>query len=570
MRPAGRIEAHALADVPAALAEVEAQARRGRYAVGAVAYAAAPAFDAALIAKPDAGLPLLAFRLFEGAVALRPPRSVPPAARDPWEPDMGAPAHAGAVRAARARLARGDCYQVNLTFRLRRPLAPDADPYLLFHALARAQGARHPLYLDLGDTVLACASPELFFARRGACITTRPMKGTAARRPGVEADRRAARALWRSPKERAENLMIVDMLRNDLGRVAEIGSVRTEALYALERYPTVWQMTSTVRAHSHASLPGLFAALFPCASVTGAPKAAAMRVIAQLERSPRGFYTGAAGVVEPGGDATFAVAIRTLTFDRAGARVDYGTGSAVVWDSDPAGEYAECRAKAGVLSARVPRPGLIETLRWTPDRGFRHAGAHLRRMRLSAAHLGIPARTATLRRALTAAARDFPAAPQRVRLTLSPAGRVRVEHAPAPARAQQPWRLALAPWPVDGADPLLAHKTTRRAVYERARCACPQADEVLLWNTRGELTEGTRCNVAVRLRGQAGWVTPPLHCGLLPGVERARLLARGVLREAVVRVDDLPRCTAVRLLNSLRGSWPAVWLQSPAAAPTPP
>lgn len=540
-----------------ALAAVETAARRGLYAVGVVAYGAAPAFDAALLARHDPALPLIAFRLFRATAALRLPRSDAPPERTPWEPDISAGAYAAAVRQVRAGLRLGHCYQVNLTFRLARPFGGDDDPYRSFHRLAHAQAGRHALYLDLGEQVLASASPELFFERRGERIRTCPMKGTARRRPQPDEDRRAARELWRSPKERAENLMIVDMLRNDLGRVAAVGSVEVARLFAIEPYPTVWQMTSTVTARSRASLAQLFAALFPCASVTGAPKAAAMRAVAQLERSPRGFYTGAAGVVEPGGDARFGVVIRSLTFDRVRGEQTYGTGSAVVWDSDPAGEYAECAAKAAVLDARIERPGLIETLGWTPARGYVRRQAHLRRMRRSAAVLGLPFPAQRLRRELDAAARAFPARPRRVRVVLSPAGRVRVDHAPAPAPALRPWRLALAPWPFDAADRLRYHKTTQRALYEHARAACPEADDALLWNSRGELTESTVANVAFRLRGARGWVTPPVSSGLLAGVGRAALLARGVLRERVVRVVDLEHCTGVRLVNSLRGVWPA-------------
>jgi para-aminobenzoate synthetase / 4-amino-4-deoxychorismate lyase len=530
--------------------------------VGVVAYDAAPAFDAALTATRDPALPLLAFRLFRSAVPLRPP-AARPGARAVWEPDLGPSAYAGAVRAIRARLGLGQCYQVNLTFRLARPFAPDEDPYRAFHALARAQGARHPLYLDLGRHVLACASPELFFAREGSVLRAQPMKGTARRAAEPAADRAAARALWRSPKERAENLMITDMLRHDLGRVAEIGSVRVPRLWALEAYPMVWQMTSHVTARSGAPLAELFAALFPCASVTGAPKAAAMRAIRELERTPRGFYTGAAGVVEPGGDARFAVAIRTLTFDRETGRASYGTGSAVVWDSEPAGEYAECLAKAGVLNARAPRAGLIETLRWTPRRGYVRLAAHRRRLRRSAAALGIPFVPRALDRRLASAAQAFPHSGQRVRVLLGAGGALLVTHGPAPARICVPWRLALAPFAVDPDEPSLYHKTTRRDLYSRALRACPHADEVLLWNTRGELTEATRANLALRLRGEPGWVTPPIRCGLLGGVARAALLSRGVLRERVVRVDELPRVLAIRLVNSLRGAWPAMLLPGP-------
>ncbi len=358
---AGRLEARTAAEVPALLREVEAQAARGRIAAGFVAYEAAPALDPALrVRAPGRGdgpaPPAAWFALFrEARGAWRPPaggKDAPATAwAGRWRPSLSARAHARAVAAVRERIAAGDTYQVNLTLRLRARLARGVGPRDLFAALQARQRARHAALLETGGLAVCCVSPELFFLREGGRVVMRPMKGTRPRGSEPAADRRLAADLRASAKDRAENVMIVDMVRNDLGRVARTGSVRVERLFAVERYPTVLQMTSTVSARTRAPLPELFAALFPCASVTGAPKPATMGIIADLEDSPRGVYCGAVGLVLPGGRAQFGVAIRTAVVTTATGAVEYGVGGGVVWDSTAAGEWAECRAKAAVLPA---------------------------------------------------------------------------------------------------------------------------------------------------------------------------------------------------------------------------
>lgn len=383
-RPAGVVEARAAGDVAAALGEVRAQVARGRVAAGFLAYEAAPAFDPALRVRPAGPGPLLWFGLYDAAAVERrrglPRLSAGPFACGPWEPEVTAPAYAAAVARVRELIADGWTYQVNLSQRLRSPWR--GDPWTLFARLCRRQRARHAAFAHTGGYVVCSASPELFFALDGTRVVSRPMKGTAPRdaraaakqrRLGAggsaadaraaddiaaadraaadraAADRAAAETLRRSEKDRAENVMIVDMVRNDLGRVARFGSVRAERLFEVEGYPTVWQMVSTVTAETTADPGEILAALFPCASITGAPKVSAMRAIADLETSPRGVYTGCAGYWAPGRRAAFNVAIRTVEIDLAAGRAAYGTGGGVVWDSTPAGEAAETAWKAAVL-----------------------------------------------------------------------------------------------------------------------------------------------------------------------------------------------------------------------------
>jgi para-aminobenzoate synthetase/4-amino-4-deoxychorismate lyase len=355
--------AHRPEEVVPVLAEVERATAGGDWAFGYVGYEAAAGLDPALPVAPPSpeGPPLAWFGL------CGPPTDVPPvttsAARRPavrWLPDWTAPEHARAVERVREHIAAGDTYQLNLTDRLRAHV--DGDLRALYAQLALAQCGAYNAHLDLGRHVIASASPELFFQWTGDQLRTRPMKGTAVRGRDPAEDRERARGLRASPKERAENLMIVDLLRNDLARVASVGSVEVPELFALERYPTVWQLTSEVTARTRpgTGLVDVFRALFPCGSVTGAPKQRTMQLIRDLETGPRGVYCGAIGLVAPPGApfrARFSVAIRTVVVDRASGAAVYGSGGGITWDSDPAAEHAELLAKAAVLG---------HDTRWTP------------------------------------------------------------------------------------------------------------------------------------------------------------------------------------------------------------
>ena len=533
----------------------EAVAARGLHAAGWVAYEAAPAFDAALAVRPPGPLPLLWFGLYD---APEPVDLPPPAAAVPgdWQPDVAPAAYARAFAEIKRRIRAGDTYQVNYSHRLRRE-AFALDPWQAFLALVHAQRAPFGAYVAAGPWRLCSASPELFFRLDGARLESRPMKGTAARGRSAAEDRAQLAALRASEKDRAENLMIVDMARNDLGRVARPGTVQALRLCEPEKYPTVWQLVSAVAAETDASVADVFAALFPAASITGAPKKRTMDVIADLETSPRQIYTGAIGFLAPGRRAQFNVAIRTLLLDVRTGRAEYGVGGGIVWDSDPDAEQAECRAKARILSA-PPRPPfeLLETLLWTPADGIRLLELHLARLQESADYFDFPCDVARLRAEIETRARAFPAAPQRLRLRLAADGAPVLEAAPlAPLGAGPFYRVALARRPVDRNDVFLYHKTTHRQIYEEAKADFPGHDDVILWNDAGEATESTRANLAVEIDGAL--CTPPVECGLLPGVARAELLARGVLRERVIPRELLLRAPRLFLLNSVRGLFPA-------------
>lgn len=548
------LEARAPGEVPGVLARVEQAAREeGLWAGGWVSYEAAPAFDPALEVAGPARLPLAWFALFrapeEGGVLPAPG----PAHFAPWVPGVDAAGHRAGVEAVREAIARGETYQLNLTLRLRSRLTGDARG--AWERMAAAQGGPYAAFLSTGRHHVLSASPELFFRREGRRLVTRPMKGTARRGRWEEEDAAVAAALAASPKERAENAMIVDLLRNDLGRVAEVGSVRVPHLFTPERYRTVWQLTSTVeaRAREGVGLADLFGALFPCGSVTGAPKVATMALTRRLEGAPREVYCGTVGLVEPGGDATFSVAIRTAWVDAASGEAEYGTGGGVTWDSTPLGEHQEALAKAALLTEGWPPFRLLETLRLTAAGEYTLLARHLSRLASSARFLGVPLGAGAAEAALASHAAAHRGAERRVRLLVDGAGAVEVESAPLQALPPGPLPVALARAPVSRHDRSLFHKTTHREAYVRAREGAPEAAfDVVLWNAEGELTELTTGNLVVE--GPDGRRrTPAREGGLLAGTLREELLAAGEVEEAVLPREALQEARRLWLVNSVRG-----------------
>ena len=458
----------------------------------------------------------------------------------------------------------GDVYQLNFTapFRVEAPGSLAG----LYRELRRRQPAEYSAFVHWrpGRQILSL-SPELFF-RLEECggkrrIVTKPMKGTVARGRTTAEDRAQAAWLKADEKNRAENLMIVDLLRNDLGRLARFGSVRVEELFAVERHPTLWQMTSTVAAEvqPQTSLNDVFQALFPSGSITGAPKLRAMQLLRTLEDGPRGVYTGSIGYIAPGSlgaQAVFNVAIRTLQMEGAQGRM--GVGGGIVIDSNPVGEYAECLLKAKFLTQQPPEFELLESLLWQPtsdqpEKNYPRLALHMERLADSADYFSFFLDQAEIKAALLSHAQDFrDDAARKVRLTLSRTGTFAISSAPiAPSERNT---VCLARERTDSADVFLFHKTTHRPLYNRTFAEAAQQGfaDVLFLNERGELTEGAISNVFLVLDGQ--WVTPPTACGLLNGVERrAQLAARPEVEERVLTADDLCRAQAIYLTNAVRG-----------------
>jgi para-aminobenzoate synthetase/4-amino-4-deoxychorismate lyase len=460
----------------------------------------------------------------------------------------------------------GDVYQLNFTAPLR--IEAPGSAAKLYARLRARQPVDYGAFLHWqpGRRILSF-SPELFFRIEhvGATrrIVTRPMKGTARRGRTTREDRAIAEWLRNDPKNRSENLMIVDLVRNDLGRVARTGSVRVENLFAVERYATLWQMTSTIGAElrPEVAFRDIFRALFPCGSVTGAPKVRAMQLIAELEDAPRGVYTGAIGFFSPR-QTVFNVAIRTLELD--GTHGTMGVGSGIVIDSDPAGEYRECLLKAEFLtrsSTELPeRFSLIETMLWDggyPLGNYPFLGLHLDRLEDSAEYFGFACERAEVKSALEQYARRFPdQAIRKVRLLFDSGGAFEISNEVLPPRAAEKriGRVRIAAERTDPADPMLYHKTTHRPLYapEFEQAARDGFDDVLFLNQRGEVTEGAISNVFVEKDGR--WFTPPVECGLLPGVYRRHLLeTRPEIEERVLFEEDLRTADAIYLANAVRG-----------------
>ncbi len=570
--PCAVLVAHTLAEVRPLLDAVQAAARQGQWCVGYVSYEAAPAFDAALAAHAPDG-PLAWFAVYDQALPW--PADDADAQADAsvqWQASCSREAFGASVAQIQQAIADGELYQVNLTAPLIGEWTgepPANAARALFAALQRAQPGGYAAFIDTGDTQLLSVSPELFFdwqdvgesdsEGEGGRILARPMKGTAARGDTPALDAAQAAALRTSPKERAENVMIVDLLRNDLSRIAQPFSVRVPALFHTQALPSVWQMTSDVQANTRAgtTLADVFGALFPCGSVTGAPKVRAMQMIQTLEPAPRGVYCGAIGVVRPGKPgqgirATFNVPIRTVAVQSNQLRC--GIGSGITSGALPDAEWQEWRDKRKFLERASQPFDLLETLALEGGQ-LRHLNEHLQRLASAAAHFAYPWDGAKAERCLRELAQAQSQADSqglwRVRLLLDARGNARAQAFPMDASLAQV-RLQLADRPLaESHSEFVRFKTTRRAHYDAFTPTAPGVFDTVLFNAHGEITECTRGNVAMRLDGQ--WVTPPLGCGLLPGVGRALALCEGLLVEAVVRLEDLPRVQGWVFLNSLRG-----------------
>ena len=559
-KPLQVLAAHQLSEVRAVVEAAHAAARAGHWCVGYLAYESAPAFDAAFTVHTEATQPLAWFAVYDQALPW-PETPIADVTVD-WQALLARADFDGALARIHAAIAAGDLYQVNYTAQMHGALhhvaATDAAACgpALFAALQRAQPGGYAAYLDTGAFgQILSVSPELFFDWRDGGLLARPMKGTAARGNTPQEDAQRAADLRASPKERAENVMIVDLLRNDMSRVALPHSVQVQRLFHTQALPSVWQMTTDVLAQTRpgCTLWDVLAALFPCGSVTGAPKVQAMRMIHALEPEARGVYCGALGVVRPGGAATFTVPIRTVTL-RAdageGVQARCGIGSGITFDAQPQGEWQEWQHKQAFVQRASSPFELLETLR-LQDGVAPHRDAHLARMCLAAAHFGMPWDAARVQAALSNLANVHPKGSWRVRLLLDARGQARCEAFALPADPPQV-RLQLADRAFAQAhSEFTRFKTTRRAHYDAFTPTDPAVFDTILWNEDGYITECTRGNIAVLRDGV--WTTPPASCGLLAGVGRARYLAEGRITEGLVRVDELPHVQGLAFINSLRG-----------------
>ncbi len=555
--PEQTVTAWELDEVVPALVEAEAATVAGKWVVGMISYDAGPAFDEAVHSQRDDDTPLLSFGIFDRAEKSAGPIDAPFEVGD-WLPDQTEETYSEAIDAVRELIAAGDTYQVNYTVRRHSTFWGSAEG--LFASLVRAQNAKHDAFLHFGTHALCSPSPELFFTRHigtdGPVFSSRPMKGTRPRHFDPVRDEEIVNDLTSSLKDRAENVMIVDMVRNDLGRIADIGSVNVSKLLQVEHYPTVHTMTSTVEATSSVSLAEAMVALYPVASITGAPKYRTTQIISDLEQSPRGAYCGSAFALSPDGRWEFNVIIRSVWLDLEAGTGTYGVGGGIVWDSEAANEWEETEHKSRVLTRAGKPLRLLETMAWTPEGRVSLRQRHIDRLLSAGDHFGIDVDMDSVMELLNTVRSDTPV---KLRLLVDAAGVPSLEVGSLPPESGEIRTLPVDTEPTDPYDEFLVFKTTTRNRYEEALDRFPDAPDVILWNRRGELTETCIANLVLDFDGEL--VTPHNESGLLPGTLRQELLDRGQITERVLTLDDLHRADKVFAINSVRG-WDLIQIRS--------
>lgn len=542
------IVARTIDEVIPSLQLVQGAVNNGLYAAGFLSYESAPAFDNALKVSEEYSMPLLWFGLFSEPQYCSLSSSGT-YNHTKWQPSVNMDEYQTAISSIKEFIASGDTYQVNYTIRLTSQF--QGDDIAFFEKLQRAQASNYCAYINTGEHSILSASPELFFHLKEDRITTRPMKGTAKRGNSLPEDEALAKWLYHSEKNRAENVMIVDLLRNDLGMIAEAGSVHVSKLFEIERYPTIHQMTSTITAKvsENTTLVDIFKALFPCGSITGAPKIRTMEIIKDIETTPRGVYCGAIGFITPNKEAIFNVPIRTVVIDQHTGQATYGVGGGVTWDSTARGEYKEILEKARFLEEEHPAFHLLESL-LLKDGEYFLLEEHLNRLQNSAQYFGgFPFNRKLVQKALQDFAGENNNGGLKVRFLLDKSGKITIEASPITS-PEAPLRVKLADEPITKDNPFLYHKTTHRDVYTQFQKKFPDVFDVLLWNESEELTEFTNGNVVLEIDGQL-W-TPPVTSGLLAGTFRESLLNKGEIKEKIITLSDLKKCNRVWFINSVR------------------
>ncbi len=540
-----------ISEVENILAEVESVVeKREVWAAGFLSYEASEAFDKAIKSKPGGNFPLTWFGIYNSpAIIEEIEKPVNPINELLLRKNITDEDYEKAFNRIKFYIEQGDTYQINFTYRLLEEYF--TDPWEIFKHLIAQQGNHYSAFVNLKDYSICSASPELFFYLDDNVIESHPMKGTIERGLMYSDDLAKSQELYNSQKDRAENLMIVDMVRNDIGRIADISTVQVEKLFNIEKYPTLWQMTSKVKAVTRSSLSRIFRAMFPAASITGAPKINAMKIIDELEATPRNIYTGTIGFISPSKQAQFNVAIRTLLFNRTNNKIEYGVGGGIVWDSILEKEIKECNTKANILKPLMPEFQLLETLLWQPDSGFHLLDLHLERMEKSSLYFNFTFNRNLIRNELNNFSGRLQNEHQKIRVLLSANGKLKIESNPITYADTNEVRLVgLAKSFVSSADIFLYHKTTNRNVYRNALNESPGLNDVLLYNERDEITESTIANVVFEKDGKL--FTPPVKCGLLAGTYRQHLLEQGLIEEKIIYRNQLNEFDNIYLINSIR------------------
>ncbi|WP_242637950.1 MULTISPECIES: aminodeoxychorismate synthase component I [Bacillaceae] len=546
--PIRLITAHTITEVIPCLQLVEEAIKNGFYAAGFLSYESAPAFDSSYIVNRGNKMPLLWFGIFREPLH-QSLTSTSPYSLSQWESSVDRDEYDQSILTIKNKIESGDTYQTNYTIRLNSHFY--GDDIAFFEKLKAAQASNYCAYLNTGEHSILSASPELFFHLKGDFITTRPMKGTIKRGKTIAEDEVNAKWLYYSEKNRAENVMIVDLLRNDLSMIAELGTVSVPKLFEIEQYPTVHQMTSSITAKvsSQTTIIDIFKALFPCGSITGAPKVSTMGIITDLESTPREVYCGAIGFITPEKEAIFNVPIRTVFIEHQSGHATYGVGGGITWDSTAESEYQEILAKASFLKESNAEFQLLESLLLEKGEYFLFE-EHLHRLKNSAQYFGYPCDTKDIQRDLETFSKENGDDLMKVRLLLAENGVINIEGTPI-AQPGSALKVILANEPVDKNNLYLYHKTTNREVYSSFQHEKPtEVFDVLLWNYDSELTEFTNGNVVLEIGGSL-W-TPPIESGLLAGTFREVLLRNGEIREKIVTVADLHKSTKIWFINSVR------------------
>lgn len=547
-RPVSVITAHKMEDVLPSFQLVQEAVDKGYYAAGFLSYESSPAFDSTFKVKSGGSFPLLWFGIFSEPEH-RHITSSGEFTVSEWKPSISMDEYTQAINSIKNSIECGITYQANYTIRLHSQFNGDGLAY--YNRLKNAQNSNYCAYIHTGEQSILSASPELFFHLDNGKITTRPMKGTINRGVSFEEDAANADWLYHSEKNRAENLMIVDLLRNDLGMVAQSGTVTVEKLLEIEQYPTVHQMTSTISAKisETTSIVDIFKALFPCGSITGAPKISTMNIISDLENEPRDVYCGAIGYITPNKEAIFNVPIRTVLIDHSSGNAVYGVGGGITWDSTSEGEYHEILAKAKLLKEKPLEFQLLESL-LLENGDYFLLDEHLKRLENSAQYFGFHYEREKLEKSLIEFGNTHLNGLIKVRLLLAKNGELMMEGQPI-TQQDNVLKVILGDGPVDKSNPFLYHKTTNREIYaEFQNQKPPEAFDVLLWNQDGELTEFTNGNLVLEIDGTL-W-TPPISSGLLAGTFRERLLQTGEIYEKTLTRSDLKIATKIWFINSVR------------------
>jgi para-aminobenzoate synthetase/4-amino-4-deoxychorismate lyase len=539
-------------EVLAKLTHIESLVQdKGLFAVGFISYEAASAFDSALQTKSSNFFPLLWFGIYPEYETIQLPLNNLNKINLNllnWSPSISKNQYTQAIEKIKNYIRFGDTYQVNFSFRLHSPF--EIDSWLFFQEMIKAQQTEFGAYINLDQYIICSASPELFFKIDGTQLTMCPMKGTIHRGRTLSEDNNFAQQLQKSEKNRAENVMIVDMARNDMGKVAQTGSVQVLSLYDIKKYSTIWQMTSTVKAETNAKIAQIMAALFPCASITGAPKPNTMKIITELETLPRRIYTGCIGFIMPKRKAQFNVAIRTVLIDRDIKQAEYGVGGGIVWDSVTKDEYEECQIKAQVLVKKSPDFSLLETMLLTANGNYFLLDYHLKRIEDSAEYFDIPIDMNRIKEELNALAKFQSNIAKVIRLLVAQDGAISYEERIFSNEHNNIVRVRIAKLSVNSSNPFLYHKTTHRQIYNDALNASPETDDVILYNERNEITESCFANVVLELNGK--YYTPPIECGLLGGTYRAWLLDQGKIEERLIKLEEIQNYETLYLINSVR------------------